>query len=155
MKDLKNNLLALIASCWALGFTSAQQNDKILGITVLYRSPTCETFCRIQFTANKERKAIIKTPGIDMHEHTDRMLQRKIVDLDPTDWKELLATFSMEEIKAMPKTMGCPGCNDDPAGTLFVATIDTTYQIDYEALEPPEAIRKLTGLLTGHYLKHL
>ena len=149
---LSKSWLVLISLCMAVGCASAQRAEDIIGITVLYRSPTCDAFCRIQFTANKDKKAIIKTPGIDMKNPTDRTLQRKTLELDTHEWQKLLDSFSLEEIKEMPKVMGCPGCNDNPAGTLFLATVDSTIQIDFEALDPPEGLRELTLLLTDNYL---
>lgn len=148
MTFLKKVLFCAMVALFFMGNVSAQQDQEVLGITILYRSPTCETYCRLQFTVNKRKKAIIKTPGVGV---VDRTLQRKTTELSSDEWSGLLNTFSMEEIKALPKTHGCPGCNDKPAGTLFVATRDTTYQKDFEALDPPSQIRKLKAFITKEY----
>jgi len=134
---------------------SQENNNDILGITVLYRSPTCDGFCRIQLTANSNKKVIIETPGIEMdRDNSDRTLKRNWVELTSGDWERLLDSFSLEEIMALPEISGCPGCDDEhAAANLILVTDNVTYRRVFEGHKPPTALKGLIGELAGRLLQ--
>ncbi len=49
---------------------------KISGITLEYRSPVCESYCRLQFTAIEQKIVRLETPGIVTEKASDRLLRR-------------------------------------------------------------------------------
>lgn len=131
-------------------FSLGTNSEEILGITVRYNSPLCEGYCTVQYTANKNKKVMIKIPGTITEFKDEKQIKRTVSLLSPSEWTLLLASFSLEELKNIPKTFGCPGCDDGPIGLLIIATKDKVYQFNFEGSEPPSNIRKLTALMNDN-----
>ncbi|MBD1262191.1 hypothetical protein HZY62_16440 [Maribacter polysiphoniae] len=137
-----------------VGFCNLKTNSTaVLGITVRYFSPLCEGYCTVQYTANQNKKVMMEIPGTIAESKNENNIKRTVSLLRPSEWNLLLASFSLEELKNLPKTFGCPGCDDGPMGLLIIATKDTIYQFNFEGEEPPDSIRKLTVLMNDNLFK--
>ena len=151
---MKIHIIILMILLPGLSCIGQEENEEIIGITIKYHSPLCNDYCRLQFTANRQNKVMIKTPGISITRETDRMLIRERSSVSNVDWEKLLASFSLIEIKALPDVYGCPGCNDGPIGILIVVSKNGTYKKIFEGDAPPATIEKLSYLMNNGLFKN-
>lgn len=150
MKSLPIFLFLLLAGSPAY----SPRGEKIVKIVLEYHSYMCEGFCTYIFEVNKHTKSITRIPGTITRPKPgetvkDREALVEILSVSQDEWAEILSSFSLEEITAMPALAGCPGCDDGSEGYLKISTEHRMYTLAFEGPNPPDSITELTRLITA------
>jgi len=133
--------------------TKAKATAPVTRITLQYRSAICEGYCNVEVNVWSAAKRVTRTPGTVDGRSSELPVKKETIRLRPEDWNQILASFSWEELKSLPETMGCPGCDDGAIAVLTVSTPNDSCKITFEGPDPPEAIQTLTRTIAADVFK--
>ena len=145
MKSMKRNIILAIFILFGASSMTCIGQANIYSITFIKHGTSfgeCSGYCYQETTYDS--LMIISFSKSYIAKNPDKL---DTLIIDKNRWNAIIKSINLAEFNKLPKTIGCPDCNDGGAEWIEIGTRDKIYKVEFEYGADIKTITELLKLL--------